>query len=526
MSGSPSIVASNVTSTRPDGAYQAGDVIDVVVTLASAVTWSKQRPVIGMYAQQATRDETTAVGEALFIDGNGTATWRFEYRVRAGVNVTDLSTASSMTKGQGTFTKVSDVSDVGNITLPTGVGALSDNKAITANTTALTTVTATSIGVDLATGSYDVSTIHNFTVVWPEAITAMDCDTAAELELAILDASNNLKYTPRYISGSGTNTWVFSGVSGGGVPDSIPAAPGINAWGSAMHGTGFRRADGSYCSVALPADGQAGAFSTSKTIAFTLAVISPDGGTASTSLTSGAYQAGQVVDIALAFGGSHTLGAGPNPTIMVLDGPSGRPIGEATYVSGSGTATWHFTFTIPTGVEITQLSLDDLVLLGSNTLRLTALLITSSKTFGKIITATTKAVSTLVSTALADAVYDPLTNIDIVATLPFATTIAGGTPSLPLCNADGTSLGVSATYLSGSGTTSWTFRYTADVGVTTADLRTGILAANGASFTKTSGGSAVTVQIRDQWIGTLFADHEIGLSGLASGTTTAGFFLL
>ncbi len=524
MSGGTTLTATNVTSTRPDGAYVAGDVIDIVVTLPSANTWTVQRPTISMHTQQASQGDSTIVGEAVFVDGNGTSTWRFEYRIKAGVNITDLSTAAAINRLSGTWTRVSDSASITAINLPAATTRLSDNKAITANTTAVATITATSVTIDVAAGTYTPLYTFNFTVTFPEAITRMLTESSSESTLRLTDSGGTDKFQAIYVSGSGTNTWRFTGTLGAGLTVSgLRCATAIGE-ATSLKRIGFLKADGTPCQIALPAHGAGGAFSTTKTIDISGTANTLSVPTSTIDIATGDYNAGQACTITVTFSGSVTNGSGSNISLLMGDHSSGNPIGEATYVSGSGTSVWTFAFTIPAGFSITALGIIRF-LMNDNSLRST-IAISGTSNFSKTITATTKAVSTDTTCALGNGSYGAGVNVDIVVTLPFAVSLTGGTPTLALADADGSSLGVSAAYLSGSGTTSWTFRYTTQPGIDATELRTGAFAANGATLTKTSGGSAVTVEIHDEWIGSLIANKDLALTGLGTQPWTRSFFSL
>jgi len=116
-----------ITSSNPDGAYKAGETIDLQLDFNKAVTFSggSSNPVLNL----------NTGGTASYISGNGGTTHYYSYTVASGDNVVDLE-VSSIESNDHDWTDISG--DNCDISLPSGVNALSGGKDLRLDTTAPT----------------------------------------------------------------------------------------------------------------------------------------------------------------------------------------------------------------------------------------------------------------------------------------------------------------------------------------------------------------------------------------------------
>ncbi len=183
--------------------------------------------------------------------------------------------------------------------------------------------------------------------------------------------------------------------------------------------------------------------------------------------TNAIYIEGQNLDFTVTFNEAvRVVTSGGTPYISVtMDSGSA----SATYMSGSGTASLTFRYTVASGNKDSNgISLGSSIVANSGTLKDAAgnnavlTLNSVGSTTGVLVDATIPTISSVNSTT-ANGTYKPADVVSIVVTFSEAVVVTG-TPKLALNS------GGSASYTSGSSTTALTFSYTVASGETSADL--------------------------------------------------------
>ena len=120
----------NITSTKTDGTYKAGEVIDITVTTSEAVT------VTG--TPTLTLETGTTDRAATYASGSGTTTLTFRYTVQAGDNSGDLDivSTSALALAGGTLKDAAGNNATQTLMSPGAAGSLGFNNALVIDTTA------------------------------------------------------------------------------------------------------------------------------------------------------------------------------------------------------------------------------------------------------------------------------------------------------------------------------------------------------------------------------------------------------
>ncbi len=212
----------------------------------------------------------------------------------------------------------------------------------------------------------------------------------------------------------------------------------------------------------------------------------------STSKSDGSYKAGEVIPIQVTWNENvYVSGTTGSAGITLETGATDR---QATYVSGSGSPTLTFNYTVQSGdtsVQLDRHSTDfNLALTGdyniADNVGITATLNLSTVDLNlhNIIIDTTASVVTNIGSVTTDAAYSDTQSIDIQVTYdePVYVNTTGGTPSFSLDS------GGTATYIAGSGTDNLSFTYTIVNGENSTDLDvTGSISLNGATMKDLAG---------------------------------------
>ncbi|MFN5062579.1 MAG: Ig-like domain-containing protein [Pseudomonadota bacterium] len=307
---------SNVSSPTSNGAYRAGNSINIDLVFSDVVT------VTGTPQLRLETGATDAVVN--YSSGSGTNTLRFTYTVSSGHTSADLdyhSTAALSLAG-GTIRNTSGAA--ANLTLPTpgAAGSLGANKNIQIDTTAPTTV------IQALTPLITNSHPFRVQVTFSEPVsdfTPLD-PNVTNGEISGLTGSGNsytLEITP---------------YTNGNVTVQIPAS---SAFDPALNGN-----------------------TASSTITFLYDTNFPNiTGVTSTPVT-GAYRAGQNVNLVVVFSEPVTVTGIPSFTVE-----TGVSDGVANYFSGSGTNQLTFQYTVQTGhnsADLEYTASDSLVLNGGS----------------------------------------------------------------------------------------------------------------------------------------------------------------
>ena len=450
---------SGVSSTLANGSYTIGQVIPITVTFSKAVNVTGT-PMLAL----------NSGGSASYSSGSGTTILTFNYTVASGQNANPLDEASAaaLTLNGGTIQNLSTQNATLTLPAPGTAGALGVNKNIIVDTTAPTVTNVTSTN---ANGTYGVGATISITVTFSESVTVTGTPTLLLNSGAGVNAG--------YASGSGSNTLTFTYT----VATGQSANPLDYASTAALTGT-IKDAATNAAVLTLAAPGSAGSLSANKTIV--IDTTAPTATGVSSTTANGSYGVGSVITVTVGFSKAVTVTGTP-----LLGLNSG---GTASYTSGSGTGTLVFTYTVAGGQNahpLDEASAGALTLnggtikdAGGNPASLTLPTPGTAGSLGvnkAINVDTTAPAVTAVTSTTANGSYG--TGSVITITIGFSKAVAvTGTPLLAL-NSGGT-----ASYSSGSGTSTLTFSYTVAAGQNSPKLdytSTTALALNGGSIVDT-----------------------------------------
>jgi methionine-rich copper-binding protein CopC len=298
----------NVTSSTANGTYKTGDAIVIQVTFSETVTVTST-PQITL--------ETGATDRVVnYTAGSTTNTLEFTYTVQAGdvsSDLTYLSTSALALNGGG----IADSSGTPAVlTLPavSGAGSLAGNKAIVIDTAGPTVVSSSPAVSETGTALSKV-----ITITFNENISL----GAGVIKL-------------RLTSDTATVTSTI-GVSG----NTLTITPTSNLTASTQYcvtiePTAIRDSVGNYFA----------GWATTGDLSFTTGAANAGSVTNITSTkTNGTYGPTEVIGIQVVFSDSATVTSG-TPTIILATGATSR---TAAYVSGSGTTTLLFEYTVQSG---------------------------------------------------------------------------------------------------------------------------------------------------------------------------------
>jgi|GEM_PF-1296487 len=322
--------ATLVTSSTTDGTYGQGTVIPIDVTFNEIVVVASGTPSI-------TLETGTTDREATYVSGTGTSTLTFNYTVQAGDDAADLntnSTANAHTILLNGATITDSASNTSSTTLPSSGGnSLAENKAIVINTNvpAITDIQAVT-----ASGSYMDGQTISFNVVFSAAV------NITGFPRILMETGTNDVYAT-YQSGHGTNTLLFSfdvdQANNHTTSDLeyISTAIDLNS-GSIKDVTDTNNANLNLPAGELSAENDIIIDTTKPTVTLV-----------TSSTADGTYGEGTVIPISVSF--DEVISAAV-PASLVLSLDTGK---SATYVSGDGTTTLNFSYTVQSGDTSTDL---------------------------------------------------------------------------------------------------------------------------------------------------------------------------
>ncbi|HKB05031.1 MAG TPA: hypothetical protein VKD90_22600, partial [Gemmataceae bacterium] len=269
-------------------------------------------------------------GTALYTGGTGTTILTFTYTVAAGQNAADLdyTSTSALTLNGGAITEVSTGQNA-TLTLPApgAAGSLGFNKNITIDTQA-PVVTAVSSTVN--NGTYGAGASIPITVTFSEPVTVNIAGGTPRIAL-------NSGGTALYTGGTATTTLTFTYTVGAtdSTGDLDYTAAGINLSG----GTITEASTGQNATLTLPAPGTAGSLGANKDIV----IDTTRAGVVNVTSTKpdGSYAFGAVIDITVQF--DQVVNVTGSPQLALNTGAT------ATYLSGTGTTTLTFRYTVGSG---------------------------------------------------------------------------------------------------------------------------------------------------------------------------------
>ena len=385
-------------------------------------------------------------GIATYVSGSGTNTLTFSYTVGAGQNVSSLA-ATTVSLNSAT---ISD--GAGNAANLSVSGLTQHGPQIETTAPTISSLNESPASGDLGTGK-----IVTFTL----ALSGMVTITGGTPTLSLNDGG-----TATYVSGSGTNTLTFSYTVGAGQSTSSLAATAVN-----LNSATISDGAGNAASLSLSGLTQHGPQVDTTTPTISSLTESP---------VSGDLGTGKTVTFTVALSEVVTV-AGGTPTLTLNDG------GTATYVSGSGTNTLTFGYTAAAGQSTSALAATAVNLntatIADGAGNAANLSLNGLSQQGPQIDTTRPTISA-VTESPASGDFGIGKTVTFILALSEVVTVAGGTPTLTV-NDGGT-----ATYVSGFGTNTLTFSYTAAAGQSTSALAATAINLNTATIADGAGNAA------------------------------------
>lgn len=321
---------SHVTSTTADGEYKAGAVITIRVVFPELVNVTGT-PTI-------TLETGDSDGVATYSSGSGTTQLYFTYTVLLGHATSDLDyiSTSALDLNGGTIRDVAG-NDIISIFAPPGTtGWLGDLKEIAIDTTPPLVPSVSSTNDN---GRYRAGAEIYITVGFDEIVFVTGTPL---LTLATGGSGRNAVYQ----SGSGSSTLTFLYTVHEG--DNATDLDCISTTALTLNGGTIRDHAGNDSNLQLPVPGQQYSLGATKDIV--IDTLSPQVAGVSMLTSDGAYREGAVIDFTVTF--SEVVSVTGTPTIALETGVSD---GIASYVTGSGSNTLSFRYTVSVGHNSTDL---------------------------------------------------------------------------------------------------------------------------------------------------------------------------
>ena len=191
----------DVTSTKPDGSYKQGEVIDIEVEFTESVdvntSGGTPQLVLDLDGTDVSIDYTS---------GSGSSTLVFQYTVESNENSgnLDYSTTGSLTLNGGTIKDSANNDAALTLPSPGATNSLGANKNIVIDNT---DPTVTDITATTANGTYRVGTVIPIQVFFSETVIVDTTNGSPQITLAF---DNAVTKAVNYTSGSNSNTLVFN----------------------------------------------------------------------------------------------------------------------------------------------------------------------------------------------------------------------------------------------------------------------------------------------------------------------------
>jgi len=312
----PSVL--NVSSSKSDGSYGTGEIINIMVTFSE--------PVFLTGIPQLVLETGSSDAMISYTSGNQTDTLIFTYIVILGHNSSDLDYVSTNALSGTIKDFVGNDADK-TLASPGALGSLGYNKNIIIETIPPEVTNVSSSKPD---GTYGTGEIINIMVTFSEPVYVTGIPQLT-LETGSTDA---LIY---YVSGSGTDTLTFAYAVASGHTSSDLDYESINA----LSGT-IKDLAGNDANKTLPTPGSLGSLSDNKDII--LKTNPPIVTNVSSTKPDGTYGEGETIDIFIAFSEAVYVTGVPQLTLE-----TGSNDAVINYVSGSGTEILIFTYIVDSG---------------------------------------------------------------------------------------------------------------------------------------------------------------------------------
>ena len=434
----PPVYVSSLADSPSTGDLNSGKTVTLTVDMSGVVTVAGGTPTLTL----------NDGGVATYTGGSGTSALSFSYTVGSSdTNVASLAATAFNLNG------ATVLDSGGNAASLSLTGLTQTGPQIDTSAPVISTITESPSNGDLNAGK-----IVTYTFTMSEAVTVNT--TGGSPTLSFNDGG-----TASYVGGSGSNALTFSYTvqAGQNTPDLQVSAFNLNG-ATISDGAG----NAANLSLAGIAQGSPQIDTTPPTVG-------------SVAAAAGDYNAGKALTLTLNM--SEAVNVTGTPTLTLNDG------GTASYVSGSGSSTLTFSYTVGASQNSSALAVTGvtgtITDLAGNALSTSGL----PQTFAGVIIDTARpAVSSVAASGAGITAGSGDLGTGSVVTLTVnlseAVTVAGGTPTLTL-NDGGT-----ASYSGGSGTNALTFSYTVAAGQNTADLAVTAANLNGATVQDGAGNAA------------------------------------
>jgi large repetitive protein len=422
-------------SVPANGFYKSGENLDFTVNYDASVVVNNT-PLLGITIGSSNVN-------ASYLSGSGTSSLKFRYTVQAGdldangITITGITLNGGTIKSFGGSNAINTLQNVGSTASINIDGVIPVINSVTSSA---------------PNALYNEGTSIPIIVTFSENVTVTGTPQLS-LETGITDRTVN------YASGSGTNSLVFNYIVQSG--DITADLDYTSTSAMDLNGGTIRDNAGNSAIISLPAPGAAGSVAANKNLVIDAQLPTVLSLTSTT--TNGTYKIADVINITMNMSEAVTVTG--TPTLSLNSG------GTASYASGSGTSTLSFTYTVATNdgaADLDYAAVNSLSLAGgtikdaaTNSAVLTLPATGSANSIGGQKNIIIDGIIPLIAgTAVpANGTYVEGNNLDFVINFSEAVTLnsAGGTPYISLTLNNGGS--VSANYISGSGSSSLTFRY-------------------------------------------------------------------
>ena len=460
-------IVTNVTANPASGDLNTGAVITLSLTLSEAVTVTGT-PVLTL----------SDGGVATYQSGSGSNTLLFKTTVANAQNTAALAITGNNLNGS--TIAIADLA--GNPANLAGADVTLTGLQIGA--------TVQSVTANYASGAIvGPGTIVTFTVTTSEPVSI----TGGTPFLTLNDGGE-----ATYKGGAGTNVLTFNytvGATGSSQNTPALAITGFSANGATVYDSGIKADTPDLSGVTQFASGP-------QVDTTAPAVVSVAANPATADL-----DAGNTVALTAAF--TAPVFVTGTPVLKLNDG------GTATYVSGSGTSTLTFDYTVQAGQNTSDLTVTGSTLTGAtikdvagNNANLAGL-VTNPAGVLQIDTTAPTVKSVTANPATAD--LDAGKVVTFTVNFSEAVTVSGGTPML-LLNNNGTAI-----YQGGSGSAALTFAYTVQPGQDTPDVTIAGVSLGGATIQDGAGNNAKSERCCDQSRGHFASRHDCTCGNRADG---------
>ena len=494
-----------MTASNLNGAYKAGQTIHVQVNFSEPVTVSGTPQLL---LETGATDETVN-----YASGSGSSTLVFDYTIQAGDTSADLDyhDTGALTLNGGSIADPAGNNATLTLATPGTAGSLGANKDLVVDTTA---PTVSGVTASNANGAYKAGQTIHVQVNFSEPVTV-----SGTPQLAL-----NTTESAAYASGSGSSTLVFDYTVQAGDTAATLDYTATNAL--TLNGGSIADPAGNNATLTLATPGAAGSLSANKSI--TIDTTAPTVSGVSASNANGPYNAGQTIHVQVNF--SEPVIVAGNPQ-LALDT---TPAESAVYVSGSGSSTLVFDYTVHAGDNAPTLdyaATNALTLNGGSiadpaandaTLTLATPGAAGSLSDSKSITIDTSAPTVnSVSASNANGSYGAGQTIHVQVNFSVPVNVTGN-PQLAL----NTTPAESATYASGSGSSTLVFDYQVQAGDNVATLdyaAANSLTLNGGTIRDAATNDATLTLASPGGAGSLSASKSLTIDTTAPtvGTVTA-----